>query len=149
MVISRLPILQKSVRFRRVVSCAHSKGRLVFPSGATCSISELKPQSPSCCTRTALYYQLRWKSDSLTSQLSIEAFVRLLELRQDGGEEQTHRCRRRSTSPRLKDRKGRHSRFPPTKAQQKCQTAALSIKTRIETSKIMGEVCDQLRVQDD
>ena len=56
-----------------------------------------------------------------------------------GGEEQTHRCRRRSTSPRLKRSKGRHSRFPPTKAQQKRQTAALSIKTRIETSKTMGE----------
>src|SRR5258708_27183169 len=45
--------------------------------------------------------------DSLTSQLSIEASVRLLELRQDGGEEQTHRCRRRSSSPRLKRGKGR------------------------------------------
>src|SRR6202166_2856682 len=55
MVIWRLPILQKSVGYRRVVSCAHSKGRLVFPSGATCSISELKPQSLSCCTRTTLY----------------------------------------------------------------------------------------------
>jgi hypothetical protein len=63
--------------------------------------------------------------------------VSLLELRQDGGEEQTHRCRRRSTSPRLKRSKGRHSRFPPIKAQQKRQTAALSIKTRIETSKTM------------
>src|SRR5580700_2196975 len=149
MVIWRLPILQKSVRYRRVVSCAHSKGRLVFPFGATCSISESKSQSPSCCTRTTHYQQSRWKPDSLTSQLSIEASVRLLELRQDGGEEQTHRCRRRSTSPRLKSSKGPHSRFPPTKAQQKRQTAALSIKTRIETSKIMGEVCDQLRVQDD
>src|SRR5713101_5604723 len=76
--------------------------------------------------------------DSLTSQLSIEASVRLLELRQDSGEEQTHRCRRRSTAPRLKRSKGRHSRFPPTQAQQKRQTAALSIKTRIETSKTMG-----------
>src|SRR5580698_7719579 len=102
MVIWRLPILQKSVRYRRVVSCAHSKGRLVFLSGATFSISKLKPQSLSCCTRTTLYLQSRWKSDSLTSQLSIEASVRLLELRQDGGEEQTHRCRRRSTSPRMK-----------------------------------------------
>jgi hypothetical protein len=64
----------------------------------------------------------------------------LLELRQDGGEEQTHRCRRRSTSPRLKRSKGRHSRFPPTKAQQKRQTAALSINTRIEISKTMEEV---------
>src|SRR5580700_3045563 len=135
----RLPIWQKSVRFRLVVSCAHSKGRLVFPSGATCSISELKPQNLSCCTRTTLYLQSRWKSDSLTSQLSIEASVRSLELRQDGGEEQTYRCRRRSTSPRLKRSKGRHSRFPPTKAQQKRQTAALSIKTRIETSKTMGD----------
>src|ERR1700722_9796746 len=138
MVIWRLPISQKSVRYRRVVSCAHSKGRLVFPSGATCSISESKSQSPSCCTRTTHYQQSRWKSDSLTSQLSIEASVRLLELRQDGGEEQTHRCRRRSASPRLKRSKGSHSRFPPTKAQQKRQTAALSIKTRIETSKTMG-----------
>src|SRR3984957_9427243 len=137
MVIWRLPILQKSVRYRRVVSCAHSKGRLVFPSGATCSISESKSQSPSCCTRTTHYQQSRWKSDSLTSQLSIEASVSLLELRQDGGEEQTHRCRRRSTSPRLKRSKGPHSRFPPIKAQQKRQTAALSIKTRIETSKTM------------
>src|SRR5580692_12108264 len=139
MVIWRLPILRKSVRYRRVVSCAHSKGRLVFPSGATCSISESKSQSPSCCTRTTHYQQSRWKSDSPTSQLSIEASVRLLELRQDGGEEQTRRCRRRSTSPRLKRSKGRHSRLPPTKAQQKRQTAALSINTRIETSKIMGE----------
>src|SRR5580698_259951 len=138
MVIWRLPILQKSVRYRRVVSCAHSKGRLVFLSGATFSISKLKPQSLSCCTRTTLYLQSRWKSDSLTSQLSIEASVRLLELRQDSGEEQTRRCRRRSTSPRLKRSKGRHSRFPPPKARQKRQTAAFSIKTRIETSKIMG-----------
>src|ERR1700722_7819579 len=138
LVIWRFPILQKSVRYRRVVSCAHSKGRLVFPSGATCSISESKSQSPSCCTRTTHYQQSRWKSDSLTSQLSIEASVRLLELRQDGGEEQTHLCRRRSTSPPLKRRRGRHSRFPPTKAQQKRQTAALSFKTRIETSKTMG-----------
>src|SRR5580658_1763057 len=76
-------------------------------------------------------------SDSLTSQLSIEASVRLLERRQDGGEEQTHRCRRHSTSPRLKRSKGRHSRFPPIKAQQKRQTAAFSIKTTIETSKTM------------
>jgi hypothetical protein len=45
--------------------------------------------------------------------------VRLLELRQGGGEEQTRRCRRRSISPRLKRSKGRHSRFPPTKANQK------------------------------
>src|ERR1700735_2770210 len=138
MVIWRLPILQKSVRYRRVVSCAHSKNRLEFPSGATCSISELKPQSLSCCTRTTLYCRSRWKWDSLTSQLSIEASVRLLELRQDSGEEQTHRCRRRSTSPRLKRRKSRHSRFPPPKAQQKRQTAAFSIKTRIENSKTMG-----------
>src|ERR1700722_16852381 len=114
MVIWRLPILQESVRYRRVVSCAHSKGRLVFPSGATCSISALKPQSLSCCTRTTLYQQSRWKSDSLTSQPSIEASVRLLELRQDGGEEQMRRCRRRSSSPRLKRSKARHSRFPPT-----------------------------------
>src|SRR5260221_10188145 len=77
--------------------------------------------------------------DSLTSQLSIEASVRLLELRQDSGEEQTHRCRRRSTSPRLKRSKGRHSRFPPTRAQQKRQITALSIKTRIENSKTMRE----------
>src|SRR6266446_5448335 len=77
--------------------------------------------------------------DSLTSQLSIEASVRLLELRQDGGEEQTHRCRRCSTSPRLKRSKGRHSRFPPTKAQQKCQTAALSIKTSFYITNTMGE----------
>src|ERR1700733_2647632 len=82
--------------------------------------------------------QPRGQAHSLTSQLSIEASVRLLELRQDGGEEQTHRCRRRSTSPRLKRSEGRHSRFPPIKAQQKRQTAALSIKTRIETSKTMG-----------
>src|SRR5580692_9309938 len=107
MVIWRLPIWQKSVRYRRVVSCAHSKGRLVFPSGATCSISESKSQSPSCCTRTTHYQQSRWKSDSLTSQLSIEASVRLLELRQDGGEEQTHRCRKRSPCPRLKRSEGR------------------------------------------
>src|SRR5258708_38350666 len=77
--------------------------------------------------------------DLLNSQLSIEASVRLLELRQDSGEEQTHRCRRRSTSPRLKRSKGRHSRFPPTKTQQKRQIAALSIKTRIENSKTMRE----------
>src|SRR5277367_6808987 len=139
MVIGRLPILQKSVRYRLVVSCAHSKGRLVFPSGATCSISELKPQNLSCCTRTTLYQQSRWKWDSPTSQLSIEASVRLLELHQDGGEEQTHRCRRRSIYPRPKRSKGRHSPFPPTKAQQKRQTAALSIKTRIGNSKTMGE----------
>src|ERR1700733_15088581 len=82
--------------------------------------------------------QPRGQAHSLTSQLSIEASVRLLELRQDGGEEQTHRCRRRSTSPRLKRSKGRHSLFPPAKAQQKRQTAALSIKTRIETCKIMS-----------
>src|SRR6202050_3693020 len=130
MVIWRLPILQKSARCRRVVSCAHSKGRLVFPSGATCSISELKPQSLSCCTRTTLYSQSRWKSDSLTSQLSIEASVRLLELRRDGGEEQTHRCRRRSTSPRLKRSKGRHSRFPPTKAQQTTPNCGIFIQDK-------------------
>src|SRR5580704_243420 len=115
MVIWRLPILQKSVRYRRVASCAHSKGRLVSPSVATCSISELKPQSLSCCTRTTLYLQSRWKSDSLTSQLSIEPSVRLLELRQDGGEEQTHRCRRRSTSPRLKRSKVVTRVFHPLK----------------------------------
>src|SRR5271156_1178861 len=102
MEIWRLPIWQKSVRCRRVASCAHSKARLVFPSAATCSVSALKPQNLSCCTRTTLYQQSRWKWDSLTSQLSIEAFVRLLELHQDGGAEQTHRCRRRSSSPRLK-----------------------------------------------
>src|SRR5580658_8463493 len=113
MVIWRLPILQKSARYRRVVSCAHSKGRLVFPSGATCSISELKPQSLSCCTRTTIYSQLRWKSSSLTRQLLIVASVRLLELRQDGGEEQTHRCRKRTPRPRLKRRKGRHACVPP------------------------------------
>src|SRR5258707_15050289 len=77
--------------------------------------------------------------DSLTSQLSIQASVRLLELRQDSGEEQTPRCRKGSTSPRLKRSKGRHSRFPPTKAQQKRQITALSIKTRIENSKTMRE----------
>src|ERR1700733_10225375 len=60
--------------------------------------------------------QPRGQAHSLTSQPSIEASVRLLELRQDGGEEQTHRCRRRSTSPRLKRSKARHSRFPPSKA---------------------------------
>src|ERR1700733_4404589 len=46
--------------------------------------------------------QPRGQAHSLTSQLSIEASVRLLELRQDSGEEQTHRCRRRSPSPRPK-----------------------------------------------
>src|SRR5580698_8506525 len=131
----RLPIWQKSVRFRLVVSCAHSKGRLVFPSGATCSISELKPQNLSCCTRTTLYLQSRWQSGSLTSQLSIEASVRSLELRQDGGEEKTHRCRKRSTSPRLKRSKRRHSRFPPLKPNRNAKLRHFRSRQRLNLPK--------------